>query len=186
MSFIDADDVDRAIRMRRADAIAVVALVRLLGCHEILPLAFYICCSLGEVLVTGVTYGAEVVRLEPNDLKTCLAGREILVKENTDVMKAFIEGLQTDARPKDCTQPHLCSRASKRLALLAMEDGLFSDPKPCDEVDVWLDESYGAHPESKPCHRCNAALRSAIRERQENVWQKLGKIFGVEPWPVQT
>lgn len=65
------------VHITAKDAIAVVDLARKTGRTELLPSAFYVCCSLpNEVLVNGVTYGTKSCKLSSGDLVICPQGRD--------------------------------------------------------------------------------------------------------------
>ena len=133
----------------------------------------------------SLIYGNETVRFSNDDLETCLRGRSQLEKENTRIIKTLLE-FQTDdvLQSVNCNTWERCHKAVALLVLTAAEGGLLNDASPLSCWDQWRDDMYIKDGNLKPCDLCDKALRRTIDDRREEVWQKLGKIFGVEPWPV--
>ena len=175
------------MHIHRLDSIAAAPLIKPLNAKKLLPVAFYQCYLEDDLgtWVSGITYGNETVCFSNDDLKTCLRGHSELEKENSRIFKTFLEFQAGDVlQPVKCIAREWCRKAVALLALAAAEDHLLNDASPLSCWDRWLDDMCSGNEERGPCNLCNKALRWTIDDRCEEVWQKLGKIFGVEPWPV--
>ncbi|EKM58579.1 uncharacterized protein PHACADRAFT_193712 [Phanerochaete carnosa HHB-10118-sp] len=175
------------IGIRQEDAIAAVKLAKLLEAPFLLPAAFAVCAGIDyDCLVKGVVYGDEVVRLDDEELLSCLGGQGLLLEENTQVMKTLLEFIvAAPSSLKDkCRNRSDCNVAIGKLALSAVEIGHFATPCALDPMDGWFSDVYQARPDLKPCTHCQKALQNTVNKRREETWQKLGGIYGVAPWPV--
>ncbi|GJE89894.1 hypothetical protein PsYK624_060060 [Phanerochaete sordida] len=174
-----------SLRFSSLECIDALRISRLLAVNSILPLVFYECCNIAPFMkiVRGVKLDGipEPIMLSQDDLALCLQGREMLIQESSRIMRVFQELLF--AAPSDrCTlQPH-CRQALLLLSLSASDAKLYLEPNVLYPMDNWLDE-HEAKPDSKPCRHCDATLRERIDTRREEVWSKLGKIFGIAEWP---
>ncbi|GJE89899.1 hypothetical protein PsYK624_060110 [Phanerochaete sordida] len=167
--------------------IDIVRISRLLGMHSILPLVFYTCCNIipFEDIARGVESEGIPGRLtlSPEDLFSCLKGRDQLLRHETRIMRAFQElAAHSHARSDKCTTQAKCRKALQLLDLSAIDGGLYNEPDPIDHMDSWLDEQE-AMPNARPCQHCDEMLRQLMNERRKETWCKLGEIFGVPEWP---
>ena len=181
------DGDDTPVEISHIDCIDVLRLVRLLGIPSILPLVFYACCNIpGSDLANiadGVAYGEEVSRLDQADLRKYLTGRESLMEESSQTLKAFFELSASAAqRPAACASPPGCRHALELLGLVALNNNWFCDPAALCGINWWLDEEE-AKPNAKPCALCDQALRKLIDDRREETWKNLGTIFDIPEWP---
>ena len=176
------------INIKKLDAIAVVNLARLLEAPQLLPLAFYTCVSQNAVhqIVAGCEYPDGTVRLASADLQIYLKGYESLLEENKDILRIFAEfNKEKGLRPSSCISAPRCHVAFDKLLLSALDGVLFLWADPITPMDTWLNGIYETTPQSKPCRHCDRVLREAITICRQRVWDKLGDIFNVHPWPIE-
>ncbi|GJE88559.1 hypothetical protein PsYK624_046420 [Phanerochaete sordida] len=185
---LEPDGANTPITMDDADCIDALRLARLLGMHASLPLVFYACCDLlaPADLLAGVHFpGApEPVRLSDADLRTVLDALDTLQAASARKWRALPElaAMFSSAPPPGCTARVQCRRAFDTLSFAAIDAGLYRDCGPVDPADWWL-ENEQTRLGVRMCKACGEKLRKTIDERREEVWQKLGTIFGVEDWP---
>ncbi|GJE89901.1 hypothetical protein PsYK624_060130 [Phanerochaete sordida] len=168
-----------ALTIRDQDSIAVVALCRLLEMPDILPIVLYECCSpiSAVLLVRGVIYDDEVVRLTEEDTVLCLRARQSLIAETARMYRAF-----TVTPRAGCRSPQTCAAKLERLLARAVDQDVLSDPSPLNQWVLFATEECKSAG-SEPCTLCAAALMDSLDNAAEDVWRKLGQIFGVAPWP---
>ncbi|GJE88566.1 BTB/POZ domain-containing protein [Phanerochaete sordida] len=174
------------LRIRQSDSIAVVQLADQLGLPHLRPAALYECCRARdqEALLRGVAYGGETVRLSEDDVLLCLAAHQRLVQENTRILHALLDGFPNGAQPAACATRGACRAAVARLAHRAVEQNIVAR---ADPLDGWYDLVAGSTAkgyDDKVCARCQVALVRIVDERARAVWDKLGEIFHVYPWPL--
>ncbi|GJE89892.1 hypothetical protein PsYK624_060040 [Phanerochaete sordida] len=177
-----------ALQLVHLDCIDALRLARLLDLPALIPLIFYAICNIADLaeVAAGVDYedGAPRAVLAPDDLRTYLVGRQALMQESLRVLRALHElGAEKGARVAGCSSPKRCRPAFHALALTALDDELYCEPSPIDNMETWLANVARTTPEARPCKHCDEAVRKLINERREEAWRKLGTIFGVPEWP---
>lgn len=164
------------IHIVEEDVVAVIALARLLHAKHILPAAFHVLHSLSPtMLLDGVTYDGEVVRITDDDMQIFLSGRKKLLQANTRVMRTFLDFATTpELRPAKCVSPTHCQKAAELLSAAAIDDLLYAKATPCDSLRDWLDKMQGGRTDTKPCSACRKAMNKIIDERRQEAWKPLG------------
>ncbi|GJE89952.1 hypothetical protein PsYK624_060660 [Phanerochaete sordida] len=171
------DQSSQPLRIVEKDAVAVIKLAKLLKAPFLLPTAYVVCALIDpEYQVKGVAYEDEVVKLDDDELKLCLEGHAELMEENTHVMSTLFE----DPSHPSYTQ---CDTALKKLLHMAMKDGALAEPDPIFPVQAWFQRKYKDKPDAQPCQLCQYRLEEMMDRRQAEVWERLGGIYGVVPWP---
>lgn len=175
---------DKPIIMDNIDCIAVVVLARACNALDVLPLAFYGCCSLDlSTIFDGASYGGEKVQLSSSDLRQCLVGHRLLVELNQTFITTILE-LCAGSRPgRACHRPHPCHTALCQILAKCSYDGFFCDPGCLEEMISYLVGKDAGPSASKVCSACKKRIQEAERNFREEAFLKLGTIFGVEDWP---
>ncbi|GJE89945.1 BTB/POZ domain-containing protein [Phanerochaete sordida] len=166
------------------DSIAVVQLCRLMEWTEMLPTALYQCATLPDItpLIDGVRYGEELVLLDDVDTALCLEARDQLAAEYRRTLKILFDfGLMetNSIQPASCMKPAKCRTVLARLASNALVADTWLCVTGADGIDTFLN-SDGIE---QPCTDCWEALMHAVDQRAKEVWDQLGEIFQVKPWP---
>ncbi|KAI0695375.1 hypothetical protein BC835DRAFT_952268 [Cytidiella melzeri] len=172
--------VSTPIEMSVFDVIPVIKLARLLGCPDILPVAFYACCSLRPAaLLEGTFSCGRQVKLSHADIATCLNMRDKLLVKSSRIRRVFLEipfahidgSRQHDSRSTQCTA------TARKLAMRVLDHGLLSDSYCFTRMDPWIS---GVQKElgEQLCPSCMALLRTDMNERMRQEWLDLGSMVG--------
>lgn len=170
------------------DAVAVVALARILDAPKLLPTAFYTCIlayDANQLLAASASDDDSGLLLSRRDLGICLAGYEVLLEQRKRMVRMFAEFAgDANLRSDQCKSSSRCHIASDKLLLKLLESDTDSAPKVIDPMDVWFNTQYEKTPQAKPCRSCEKVLRTEVKKMQRGTWKELGSIFQVKPWPV--
>ncbi|PSR72331.1 hypothetical protein PHLCEN_2v11779 [Hermanssonia centrifuga] len=159
------------------DSIAVVNLARLFDLPRLLPTALYGCCQLDtSKLLDGVRYGRELVRLSEEDVRRCFIVKDELMKKK-HIMTALIMDPYTSP---ECSAPTQCRRGVQKLTWDGSQQPFWTNYNPLQLIDSWLDKRTG----KLLCSRCAPGIGTRYNQKRLEVWEELGKIFDVSPWPV--
>ena len=186
-------------------AIAAINLGRLTNTTSILPLAFYICATLGPEVARGFHRGdGSWETLSPDDLYLCLQMKERLVAENAH--SAFV--LLRPQGQQHCSNAHgyqMCAEVTRKILDQA---GLSKGPRALSSdraLDSWIVtvDSYSPPPAPAPptlgpyvsvmmyaqqaravCKGCRSHMQTRDRELRRNIWRKLPEFIGltVDNW----
>ena len=183
-------------------AIGAINLARLTNTTSILPLAFYICATLGPDLVRGfIRADGSVERLSADDLRLCLEMKARLAAENAHA--AFLL-LRPAAQHCSNASGHMyCAELWRKILEHA---GLSKAPHPVASeraLDSWLENadclpapappgpgvtfsmymsSYS--PQRSLCKGCKGHLQVRDREVRRQIWKRLPEFVGltIENW----
>ncbi|GJE89722.1 hypothetical protein PsYK624_058280 [Phanerochaete sordida] len=163
------------------DLVGVVSLARAVRCPSVEVMALYHCCRIGAgVLFSGVQYDDMEVELSREDLRTCVNATDLLYQHNTYVMNALTDMFAYPSetpRIIPCRTSADCKNALGLLIASGLQNEQFSSPRALECLDRWIDE------QSEMCYGCREALKNVVNERRKEVFDQLGAMFGVEPWP---
>ena len=173
------------------DAVAVVVIARILDVPRLLPTAFYNCVLVfdaGELLAASETESGDApdLLLSRKDLGICLSGYEDLLKQRKCMIKMFAEFAgDANCRSDQCKTSSRCHTAADKLLFRLLENDTYNTaPAVIDPMDSWFEKSYQETPQAKLCRGCDKVLRGKVKKMQLEVWERLGSIFQVKPWPV--
>ncbi|RPD58575.1 hypothetical protein L226DRAFT_146930 [Lentinus tigrinus ALCF2SS1-7] len=176
-------------------AIGAINLAHLTHTHTILPLAYYICATLGSNLPVGYARpDGTMERLSPDDLRICLDLKARLTAEN--VHSAFL--LLRYPGQQHCSNSQAYTSCSELFRRLLEHVGLSKGPHAIASdraLDSWMDtiDSYTppATQNVSPymvmyqtqsrslCKGCRAFVQNREREMRRQIWRKLPEYVGV-------
>ncbi|TFK84824.1 hypothetical protein K466DRAFT_210506 [Polyporus arcularius HHB13444] len=181
-------------------AIGAVNLARLTNTTTILPLAYYICATLGPELTLGYARDdGTMERLSPEDLYICLSLKNRLATEN--VHSAFM--LLRYPGQQHCSNSQAYTSCSELFRRLLDHVGMSKGPHAVASdraLDSWMDsiDSYtppnaqniNAYMVMYPsqarslCKGCRAHVQNRDRELRRQIWRKLPEYVGltIENW----
>lgn len=176
-----------AITMRTRDTIAVIDLARTFNLTDILPCAFYRCCTRLDMvqLLSKYRYGDDdCVEMSRDDLRICLQGIEKLLADGPSRARLFTHFNP----PATCHRPGSCTMAITSLAGTATCKKFFTRRAtltPVDSVvDVWQCQHRDQLDGMPLCGACRSAFIVKYNEHRQKSWDSLGDIFGIKPWPI--
>ncbi len=159
-------------------AIGVINLALITGANTMIPIAFVMCCTLGDAVFTGVEYGNGLrEELEAKALQVCYLAQRTLTGAAIAVALRICSPNVSAA----CTQRHVCSPALSKLAA-----------QQCNSVEQIANfnclTSYEAvfqHLYGVICAPCYALLCERNVSERRTVWKGLPGLLGlvVEGWP---
>lgn len=133
------------------------------------------------MLFDGVQYTDAQVRFSHDELRLCASATDTLYQHNTYVMNALTEMYSSSADIFGvilCRTSADCKDALGRLIACGLQNGQFASPCALDHLDEWIDENS-----KKMCFGCRETLKGVVNKRRKEVFDDLGAIFGVQPWP---
>lgn len=173
------------IILKAEDAIAVVYMARKANVLDLLPVAYYTCCTLPpSVMVDGVDYDEwerNGYHLNEDDLKMCHAAQAELLDMRMRVLRVFMEGA-TGAYDNICVCKSKCRSKMQQLALRAMDERQYSIAQCFSSLNSWIDGVDRSLTE-KMCSPCRKAVKNDTASQMKDEWAKLGKLFNIEDWP---
>ncbi|RPD58554.1 hypothetical protein L226DRAFT_489919 [Lentinus tigrinus ALCF2SS1-7] len=160
---------------RRADAIGVVNLARLIGCMDLLLPALLVCCT-SRIDVFGGAPGAKDEQLAPDDIRLCYHARTKLSSAAVTALLRICHPIVADT----CTRGPSCHIAL--VGLLCEQhnhiDGVCSSYSLSSFAPLYKDFR------AKLCRSCYAMLEKRDMLERREVWKKLPELLGVavEGW----
>lgn len=137
-------------------------------------MALYHCCQLA---VTSLTEGAPTNRLTDADFRLCMAAVGELLDCNTDVKKCV-----TDTWRNPMCVCSDCAEAKEQLLVRWTRAGVLASTAPLDSI-AHLTRGEN-HPFRQLCESCQSLLEATFDRERQVVFNRLGKLFGVERWPI--
>ncbi|CAL1716941.1 unnamed protein product [Somion occarium] len=180
----DDDDslacIPEAIQLQKTDVIGVINLARLCDLPFLLPPAFYICSALDlDDIFEGVQdEDGRLMKLSPEDIYTCIRGREDLIRANLECMEIF-------AFPENsfgCAAPFICNVREQAFIHKWWTEGGRIDTIVLVSPD-WV-ERRGPLIDSPLCILCRSAVLKYMDAFRQLVWNSLGEYFSVPDWPI--
>ncbi|KAM5539652.1 hypothetical protein V8D89_006761 [Ganoderma adspersum] len=183
-------------------AIGAINLARLTNTTSVLPLAFYICATLGPDIARGfVREDGSVERLSPEDMRLCLEMKARLAAENAHT--AFLLFRPVAQHCSNSSGHMYCAELWRKILEHA---GLSKAPHPVASeraLDSWLENadclpaptppgpgvtfsmymsSYS--PQRTLCKGCKGHLQARDRELRRQIWKRLPEFVGltIENW----
>lgn len=174
------------IPLEAEDAITVVYMATQADALDLLPVAYYVCCTLSPGwTVNGVDYDdwdGDVYRLSENEVKMCHAAQSELQKMRMWILRVLMEGA-TGAYDSIClARRGKCGPKLLQISLQAMDEQQYSVAQCFSPLNSWIDKADGKLTE-KLCSPCKKAVKNDIASRLQAEWGKLGKLFNIEDWP---
>ncbi|TFK51922.1 hypothetical protein OE88DRAFT_1486272 [Heliocybe sulcata] len=144
----------------------------------IAPVAFYDCCELTAAeIVDGVTHAGEEYGISSDrDVKTCLVGRDALIKAKHARVDNFLMSL-SPAQP--CRTTDRCCRALALYLRDHRDRGLLDKCDIFSRQPLWA--YYSAHT-TRLCAVCHAQFRDSENNALDAVWKELPTFFDLESW----
>ncbi|KAH7909596.1 hypothetical protein BJ138DRAFT_209656 [Hygrophoropsis aurantiaca] len=155
-------------------AIEAVNLARETSCMTILPCALYHCARLP---VETIICGTSKARLPPEDVDTCMLGRETLLRMQRESTHPFLYTLppvQATGKYPSCSDGACVRGGHKTLLRYIMDEMYFTTPIALEKFTKWLDVGR--------CISCAAPLQAAHLKAREVVWEELPNVFGLGVW----
>ena len=133
----------------------------------------------------GAYYGSDIEALSLEDLGRVLAGVDKLDELIQPRLGIFLNFLPSE----DCLQSPVCKKVIRRVLRRLNADSLiFTRKWTIDSVEQEVDEALerlSADNQSPDlCLSCREMLFEKSDRQREKAWNRLGGIYGVEPWPI--
>lgn len=169
------------VAMSEPDAIAVVHLARATGNEAILPTVFYACTGLPPtVIVNGIKYGDDEVKLSYDDQMVCLEAIPKLLKMTARIIEVFMDGSLHELQIP-CDNYHPCRNVFHYLATQAIKEQIHVTTRCFRRLYPWADEEL-EDIELPLCLKCDHALDLELTMAAHTAWEELGELFGIANW----
>ncbi|KAH7909598.1 hypothetical protein BJ138DRAFT_1154936 [Hygrophoropsis aurantiaca] len=156
-------------------AIEAVNLARETSLTVILPCALYYCARLP---IETIVRGTSNARLSPEDVNTCMLGREILLKKQRELTHPFLYTLpplrSSGKYPTPCSDGTCVMGGYKPLLSYILDEMTVTKPIALERFMKW--SNIGR------CIMCAIPLESAHLRKREVIWEELPNIFGLGVW----
>lgn len=164
-------DFHYSIRMKVEDTFEVINLARTFNLPHLLPSAFYFIANMPlKVLMEGVRKH----KLSIEDLTVCLEGAEDLKQAEVCALKTLL----LHQKSPQCEKRRACRKAYSAAISKLITDTQIWQPGALRMNTGWLREDLGG-----VCDACCQHICVAYQAEKQQIWDSLGKYFGVSPWP---
>jgi hypothetical protein len=149
---------------------AVLELARLTDVEIVVPAAMYCCCtSSTKDIFDGVPWGGSQLEMSSSDKRTCIIGRQELLRAKQNIVSAF---LKPDSVPH-CSTVDSCN-TGRLKAVFTNTDDEYCDPL-WDRFD-WTKFAQVV------CPSCLAASKTRYEKARQDLWNNLPRIFNLRNW----